>query len=144
MTHNTVPPAPPAIPSLDLRPTGRLPYTVANARQAATTMKTALAALDAAAQLRQKTGELAALYGVRPVFTVTPERIGFAIETEPAGPREALAGDVALLTGADLHPDIDPGDLWVTLTGCGVHNGHGVWITLLVPPLDVAESGGDR
>lgn len=140
------PPARPQVPPLDLTPTGRLPHTAANARQANTTMKTALAALDAAAQLRQATARLAGLYGTEVMFSVDRNRVRVMVSPRGGHPTdriEALAGDIAILTGAELHPDVDPVDLSITLTGSGVHDTTGVWITVPVPYCDQAD-GDDQ
>jgi hypothetical protein len=139
----------PAVPPLDLTPTGRLPHVVA-AYRTDTTARTALAALDAALILRKATQRLANLYGTEPVFQVGRHRAHMIIsprDGHPVDRIETLAGDVALLVDADLHPDIDPDDLSMVLTGTGVHGidgvgALGVWISAPVPPLDVAEGGG--
>lgn len=146
MSQTTAPPpeitTPPRIGPLDLTPTGRLPHTVA-AYRTDTTARTALTALDAATTLRTATARLAGLYGAEPAFSVNRHRVHLVIhprDGEPADRIEALAGDVALLTDADLHPDVDPADLAITLTSSGVHGTTGVWVSAVVPDC-VTEDG---
>lgn len=144
------PPARPRIAPLDLAPTGRLPHAVA-AYRTDTTARTALAALDAALILRKATQHLGGLYGVEPVFHVSRNRAHLLInprEGHPVDRIEALAGDVALLLDDELHPNVDPNDLSITLTAEGVHGIDGVgalglFVSAHVPDCEQVE-GGDR
>lgn len=145
------PPPHPHIARLDLTPGGRLPHVVA-AYRTDTTARTALAALDAALVLRKATARLAGLYAVEPLFEINRNRVHLITRprdgSQSADCNEALAGDVALLVEGDLHPEVDPIDLSITLTATGFHGidgvgATGVWITALVPDHEAAD-GGER
>lgn len=104
-------------------------------RPAKTTAATALRAIKAAGKLHQALIDLGQLYGVGVDAVIGPDRIGLSIDCSTGLPlhREALAGDLAEITGADLQPHIDE-DLWVHLTGRGHLGDTPVGIVLLVPP----------
>lgn len=137
------PPARPRIPALDLTRTGKVPHVVAAVRND-TTAKTAVAALDAALTLRKATARLGGLYGVEPVFHVSRTRAHLLInprEGHPVDRIEALAGDLALLLDSELHPNVDPVDLSITLTTEGVHGIDGIgalglYVSAHVPDCD--------
>lgn len=137
------PPPRPRIAPLDLRPTGKTPHIV-DAYRTDTTARTAVAALDAALILRKALARTAGLYGVEPVFHVSRNRAHLIInprEGHPVDRIEALAGDIALLLDDELHPNVDPSDLSITLTTEGVHGIDGVgalglYVSAHVPDCD--------
>lgn len=101
-----------------------------------TTAVSALRALKAAKKLQDAMVRLHQVYGVDASFTVSARRIGFGIDIEnaPAHHREALMQDLADIIGADMQPEVDPDDLWVTWRGRGEHDEHGVHIIVMVAP----------
>ncbi|MFF9861126.1 hypothetical protein [Streptomyces tendae] len=102
------------------------------------TAKTARLAFTRAARLTESLAALRDLYGVHPQMTITPDGVLVAIPWHlgRSDMREALAGDIALLLGAELAVtgSTDEDDEWIGMTANGEFAGAAVHVVLTFPP----------
>lgn len=93
-------------------------------------------ALTAATQLRGILQEIHQHWGADVVMSAGLGHIGIVVDYETGNPdiREALAETFATASSAETHIEIDPDDLWVTLSADGQRDGVPVRIALAVPP----------